>query len=395
MNPTATHPQWLFIAAAKGLQGYVLRSDPLKEMIGASELIERLPRTAKEDFLRQVLDQLGLKPEVLTDAAGAARMLFQSWDEAARLARLWPLLASQFAPGLEMSVAVVEVQDGQLGDAIETAEREINTNRNFPAASLPEAGPWVARNRRTGLPAVARVPALDEEDRARNQSDAVDDESRRKREAAGETAQNTLLAKIIPERFNQAFNPNTGHPSAKDRWTPDLTKLATNESSYLAIIHADANGLGVAMMKCISALGNKLEAPETYRQLCQAIDDASRWAAQKAMATLLDKTEQEIRKYPHGQVFVPIRPLVCAGEDFTCIIRAEHAVRFAQQAGQQDESGLCHLPSACRLRSLRHVQPEEPVGGFDRHAGNPEAADLHGAARHRRPDHGLRAERVG
>ena len=115
MNATPSSPQWLFVTAAKGLQDYVLRSDPLTEMIGASELIECLPRTKGARLpLAETLNHLGLQGgyDVLTDASGAARILFDVEDDARRLARLWPVVAGQFAPGLEISLALVKVENG-------------------------------------------------------------------------------------------------------------------------------------------------------------------------------------------------------------------------------------------------------------------------------------------
>jgi hypothetical protein len=345
MNPTATHPQWLFIAAAKGLQGYVLRSDPLKEMIGASELIEALPRAKDTGFLVKVLGQM--QPDlgrhtVLTDASGAARILFDREEDARRLARICPLLTSQFAPGLEMAVALVEVKPDELGAAIVQAEHEINTHRNQPAAALPEAGPWVARNRRTGLPAAQCVPALKDEQRKTGKQDVVDDESARKRQAARWTSGHTLLSKVVPEEYQNAADDlrNLIPKHDKDwprikRWPLDLTQIATSDNSYLAVIHADANGLGTAMMACTKQLQQSKQAAQTYTALCDAIEAASLAAARAAMRRVIKTTLQEEEKANqsqpgrHGDPWpIPVRPIVCAGEDFTVVIRARHAIQF-------------------------------------------------------------------
>ncbi|MCP5517577.1 MAG: hypothetical protein H7A45_10015 [Verrucomicrobiales bacterium] len=319
--------RWLFVTAAKGLQGYVLRSDPLKEMVGGSELIEQLTRTQEPGFLGKVLRQLWPgwpRPEtdeVLTDSSGAARILFADREDACRLARVWPLLAGQYAPGLEVSVAVVEAPVDALAKALKDAEREINVNRNLPTADLPAAGPWVARNRRTGLPAGSLVTPLDTEDREAKKWEPVDDESRRKREAATATAPSTLLRKVVLKEYADLVPDD---PKARNkRWPPDLTKLATDDNSYIAVIHADANGLGAAMMACLEHLPKGSVAAATYRQVCTAIEDASVAAAQEALRPLLEAAKR------NPKLIVPVRPLVCAGEDFTCVIRARHAVEFA------------------------------------------------------------------
>jgi hypothetical protein len=328
--------QWLLVAAAKGLQGYVLRSDPLQEMIGASELIEQLPRCAgRAGPLVYLLPDTGY--DVLTDASGAVRLLLDDEAEAQRLARLWPLLAGQFAPGLEVAVALVEVTPNGLGAAIQEAEHEVNRNRNRPSVALPTAGPWVARNRRTGLPAAKLVPALEEEDRRTGRQDAVDEESARKRAAARLTAPQTLLEKVVPPEHPQLLDCGTKEQERqfRKRWPLDLTKLAFSDNSYLAIIHADANGLGAAMMACMKQLQGKsnAEAAQTYKALCKAIEDASQAAAQAAMRRVIEVTlaaeAEENRRTGQNRIFpIPVRPIVCAGEDFTVVIQARHAIQF-------------------------------------------------------------------
>ncbi len=330
--------QWLFVASAKGLQSYVFRSDPLMEMIGASELIERLPRENKASILESppcekktsilkcALDEFAPAAEdyqVLTDASGTLRVLFGSKETAMRLARLWPVLAGQFAPGLEIAITVDEVADN-LGEAIERAEYQINVNRNLLSADFPEAGPWVARNRRTGLPASRLVESLSSEDRGKRK-EPVDGESKRKREAA-EWAQSTLLRKVVPDGFELLLRNN---PASRDVWPSDLTKLATSDNAYIAIIHADANGLGAAMMQCVEHLKAKTSknAARDYSELCAAIEKSTQAAARKAMTPLLKQAKMELN--PGRKAIVPVRPLVCAGEDFTCVIRAKYAVRFA------------------------------------------------------------------
>jgi hypothetical protein len=331
--------QWLFVAAAKGLQTYVFRSDPLKEMVGASELIESLPRSEGTGFLAKVLALADCSSdyEVLTDASGAARILFQSKADALLLARIWPLLAAQFAPGLEVSVTVVSVAEN-LGVAIEQAEREINVNRNVPVPAVPVAGPWVARNRRTGLPAnyFADKP-LDEEERMAGRPEAVDEESNRKRQAAEWTSLRTLLAKVVPNELHGLLASSTKEELEhfRKRWPLDVTKLATSDNSYVAIIHADANALGAALMACIEHLKTDHDAAKTYKALCGAIERASVAAARTALKGVIESTfaeETELARRRQRKILlpVPVRPLVCAGEDFTCIVRAEHAVAFAE-----------------------------------------------------------------
>ena len=83
---------------------------------------------------------------------------------------------------------------------------------------------------------------MEEEDRKTGKQDAVDNESARKRNAAKLTAGHTLLNKVVPPQHHHLL-PTEREPRS-ERWPSNLTKLATSDNSYLAIIHADAKGWG-------------------------------------------------------------------------------------------------------------------------------------------------------
>lgn len=360
MNDPGNHRQWLFVAAAKGLQGYILRSEPLQEMIGASELIEALPRATGAGLFAWATARLGIhlsKDDILTDASGAVRVLFRDETAARRLARHLPMLAAEYAPGLELCLALVEVGAEGLGVAIQRAEHEITVRRSHPVPTLPAAGPWVARNRRTGLPATRLVPALEDEDRRSGKRDAVDEESARKREDGGWSGGVPLLRKVVPPDYLHLV-PND-RKQRLERWPNDLTRLVSADSGYLAVIHADANGLGAAMAAGAETFSGP-QAARDYTNLCAAIGTASVQAARAALdgvikITLKEEEERQKRDPRSGLLPIPARPIVCAGEDFTCIVQARHAVRFVA-----DYLGALEQETASRFAALPRPVPDLP-----------------------------------
>ena len=90
---------WLYVYSAKSIQNYILRSDKLAEMIGASDLVESL----SHDILDDTLFSLGLaKARTVNRAAGAARILFDTREEADMLAKFWPFVVNQKCRGLHI-----------------------------------------------------------------------------------------------------------------------------------------------------------------------------------------------------------------------------------------------------------------------------------------------------
>lgn len=204
----------LVVATAKSIQSFVLGGDKLKQMIGASELIDAIPRGLLDSTLRAI----GGEVEVISKAAGGARILFSDHDVAMRFARVWPVVVWRFAPGLELVVAVQPWSESHEATRF-AAEAQLAVNRQFCAALLPLPSPLAVRVRRTGLPAVG----LDEKQQA---ADAL-----WKRKAAASSG-NAVLQRVLPDGFDASQFPT------------DMEKLAGSEREYVAVIHMDGNQLG-------------------------------------------------------------------------------------------------------------------------------------------------------
>ncbi|RMH42300.1 MAG: hypothetical protein D6694_08150, partial [Gammaproteobacteria bacterium] len=134
--------QTLVAFAAKGIQNYIFASNRLREIVGGSELVDKLCTS----FLDDCLDKLGLKGHCtpLVQAAGWGRLLFDEANAALQFTQTWPMLCSLFAPGLQMVQVSVEVT-GSLGDALRQVSEQLEVARNRPVAMLPEIGPLVER----------------------------------------------------------------------------------------------------------------------------------------------------------------------------------------------------------------------------------------------------------
>jgi hypothetical protein len=145
-----------YFFAAKGIQRYILDGGKLRDMAGASELVARLCRSDRADFLEDVLRAANFTPKGgFSRRAGGVFMLH--YDKEQRqdfecFRGLWRLVVSLAAPGLEFVDA--SWQGLSVKAAREVARDLAAIRQNSVGSLLPMAAPIVQRAQRTGLAAV-------------------------------------------------------------------------------------------------------------------------------------------------------------------------------------------------------------------------------------------------
>ncbi len=293
---------YLYTLAAKSLQSYILHGDKLRLMVGASELIEELP----QGFLSELLSGCGFGKDkhytVLSRAAGSARLLFFDEAFAHILARVLPLAISRYAPGLDV-VQDVRMVEGGLGATLSAAERQLSVRRNLPAPAYPVAGPLVDRAPRSGFPAVGTLTYG----------------------ADPEPADAAMLAKAgkIGQAHSGLLKKMLGD-LLEERKSPTNLEELVSEREYLALLHADANGLGQLVMTFLNQLSDCSldDAAKQYTSFSTAVATATVNALREALAPLVPMESTGM---------LPFRPLVCAGDDITLILRGQDAVGVVER----------------------------------------------------------------
>lgn len=315
-----TADRFLFATDAKSIQAFIMRTNKLKHIVGASELVSSLTRSG--GFLDEVIAALGISEnniKSLVRAAGSARVLMLP-EDALKLASVWPLACSLFAPGLEMTQAVLEV-GASLPSALEEAERQLRRSRSCPYPVLPVPGPLVRRVPRDGMAAtgLARTPEGTQE--------PVSAEMQRKLKESA-TNQTEMLAGILEDSELDIL---------KERWPDDFEQISGPERDYLAVIHADGNGLGKIIMEL---LGNNSIDIET---LSKKIETATRVSLKKALRPVIEEAIGKAMKGTDDKV--PFRLLVCAGDDVTAVVRADLAIEitrgFLESFEKETSRALC------------------------------------------------------
>ena len=297
---------WYYTFEAKEIQGFILQSDKLRDMVGGSELVAQLCGR----FLENSLKAVGVndpRSVIIANAAGWARLRFEEESQAREFACNWPMIVSRYAPGLKLVQALLPLE-GSLPDAMQLGMEKLREERNCNQISLPEVGPLVERSPRTGM-AASSAPF----DKKADKPVPLDLHTIRKRKYA--ETQSSLTKRIL------ATLPH-------DVWPYEIEEIASDKSAYVAVIHADGNDLGSMLMRIREHLGSHPDtAASVYRELSERIDRITVSAVQEATEAVL-LPEYQTRKQDRPDAKIAARPIVLGGDDLTIIVRADLAVPF-------------------------------------------------------------------
>lgn len=364
-----------------GIQDYIFSSNRLRENIGASQLVECTIKhwayqsidtvadkhnidtnksNAVDWTLKPATDELDLsyQAQVIYSGGGNTAILFDSEERAKRFAGVHSLRLLQDAPGLTLALVHHSFdQTASLAETVREALRKMNDAKRNRPLGVPLLGLSVsAECQSTGLPAVGLDPIPLEDEANRLVSAEVAAKVSAKNDA------NTRLRKLMPEDINNKYLI----PEQFD----DLARLK-GESSYIAVVHADGNGIGrrvIALAKAFAAPEQNGAYVKAMRTFSDSIEDASRAALSDCMTfldshVLFDKNNWWIDdKVPLAlgsssdqpcKPFLPFRPLVFGGDDVTFVCNGQiglamglyYLKRFEQQPLEDGQASK--QPRAC------------------------------------------------
>lgn len=344
----------LAIADVTGIQSYVFGSNRLRDHVGGSELVAQ----ATGAWAAKALQELGATncqgvnahgklvldgAQRFEDGALVSELLYSGGGNIIALmrdavtARRWGAALSsrveRDAPGL--GVAIVhsapftwraEGHDlgGKIGALIDT---ELRRAKQYRAASTPLLGLGVsAECRVTGLPAVG----LDETDGYKPVAREV-----------------VARLNAIPEadrRFRAMLRDYVGADRLGFDLPARLDDLGRSygERSYIAVVHADGNGMG-KRFKAIWAGHQNRKAIELVRKLSDAVHEAGLTALGRALAPLITPVGGLVKPFDR-QDYLPIRPLIYGGDDVTFVCDGRLGVQLAAAYVEQLKDVTSALP---------------------------------------------------
>ena len=272
--------KYLYGAAVQGIQGFIFKTNELKHIVGASELVEQI---CTSDF-----DEFAKNGESVVRAAGNIKFIFDRKEDCQKAVREFPKTVMTKAPGITISQAVVAFDD-DFGKAIDDLEVLLKVQRNKPSLSVASGLIGIKRANNTGLPVVCVKEKI------------FKDEPTLKKEGS--------------QNVKKLFEKSFGKVELFDEKIAYNISDLTDKNDWIAIIHADGNGLG----KVVQAVGKQ---KDVFREFSQELDLATKEAANQAFIVVSNKFKDK--------QIIPIRPVVLSGDDMTVIIRGDLAIDYAR-----------------------------------------------------------------
>lgn len=284
--------RYLYGAAVQGIQGFIFQTDKLKEIVGASELVEQICSSAFEAFAKN--------GEQIQRAAGCVKYIFDNENDCMEAVLKFPKKVMEMAPGITVSQAVVIFKAEEESDdkhlpfkaAVNELEQRLRIQRNKPFRSMTLGMLGVVRSRNTGLPATEY-----------NEDEVLDLATSLKQKEGNKETTQKLCCK------------NFGEIELKTKQLAlDIDKI-TGKNDWIAIIHIDGNGLG----QIVQAIGTN---KDQFKQFSKSLEEMTIASAQSAY--------QKVKTKFKNSEIIPMRPVVLSGDDHTLICRADLAIDYAE-----------------------------------------------------------------
>jgi CRISPR/Cas system-associated protein Cas10 (large subunit of type III CRISPR-Cas system) len=267
--------KYLYGASVQGIQEFIFKTNRLKEIVGASEIIKNISsnkyKQREDKQINPISFENNFNPDsIIVNAAGNIKAIFNSKQDCENTVLEFPKMVIQNAYGISISQAVVIIEaETPTQTDLNELEKRLKIQRNRPSLPLDISINLMKLNPSTARPMVAK-----DQDRA--------------------TAQKLAA-------YNQFLENNP-----RNKEFSDISSFS-NSKNKIAVIHIDGNGLG----KLIPTLKEKhnLELSEFSAKL-----DA---ATKKAFDDARDDT-------------MSIRDIILGGDDVTVICSADNALSFTE-----------------------------------------------------------------
>lgn len=298
-NQTDTY---LYGLTVQGIQSYIFGTNKLKEIIGASEIIEQICTTLFKKFLN---DNTEIKGEAYLNAAGNIRFATTE-DNAKKIVLEYGYIVNQFAPGLPFSQAIVKIKEQDLNETRIDLDNKLRAERNLINNHVPLGTMARSRQRRIGG---FSSNICDEKHEDSGYLDAITN-------AKFTNSAGKLLTEKIKYDNKEFVYPSKFSELAKG-----------GNHSWLAVVHIDGNKIGDTIRDLLDE--HKQNQFTTLKNFSKNINQATINAFNNAVRDVFiigEKAKKHLIE--DGKMALPIRPIILGGDDITVIMRSDYALEF-------------------------------------------------------------------
>jgi len=287
----------IFGLSIQGIQSYIFETNKLKEIIGASEIVEQACTNWFDDFINSEI----INGRKILGAAGNIRYVTYNEEDARKLIEGYHSHIIKNAPGLPFSMAIMPLTSNTTEkEALLQLTKQLEAQRNQPMYAYDPGIMTRNRNRRTGSAATFF-----------NDPD-------------GKYIDKTNLAKFKNHKANRLYE-KTLIPGYEIKYPLEFSNI-TKEGikNWMALVHIDGNGMGIR----ISEIYKKANILDNLSEFSKAIDNSTVEAYRQAVIYIMELLNKKPDEKP---IELPMRPLILGGDDLTLIIRADLAMEFVRK----------------------------------------------------------------
>lgn len=323
-----------------GIQSYIFASNRLRDVVGASYLVEWA--TSRDGGLRLEIENVPT-PKVVVAAGGNAILWFDSIDAAKQFVLQYSRRLLDKAPGLDVTIAHQFYDHGKLARGllalqVELAKAKLHRRPHVPQLGLSVMQPCAV----TGLPASSNARQANNE--------WVSSRIAKIREAK--------TVEIAASRWEPFLPPDVCGRKACFPDVLDEMGRTRGDTSLIGVVHVDGNGIGKRIQRwLVSKLDDQSITDDgvidEYRKWSEALTKLGEDVLQAVITRLVNRIEHDQENggfFVCGQpssprqldfelgtdrdraIRLPLRPILLGGDDLTFVCDGRIALDLATTA---------------------------------------------------------------